>query len=347
MVAIRAQTGEVVWYFQTVHHDLWDYDVASPGMLFEVHREGKSIPAIAVGSKTGNLFILNRETGKPIFGVKEKPVPQTDVDGEETSATQPFPVLPKPLVPQAAVAASDAWGPTEESRAWCRDELSKLRSQGIFTPPSIRGSLFVPGNIGGMAWGGAAYDETNRLIVVPANNLPAEVRLIPRDKFDEESDRGRSLGGDWEFAPQRGTPFGMARRLLVTPEKLPCTAPPWGTLTAIDGDTGQTRWQVPLGQFSGTEKIPGAEHWGTISLGGPLITAGGLVFMGGTIDLALRAFDVSTGRELWKAKLPSSARSSPMTFQGPDGKQYVVVAAGGHGLPMTPLTDTLIAFRLP
>lgn len=346
MVALRAETGEIVWHFQTVHHDLWDYDVASPGMLFDVHRAGRSIPAIAVGSKTGNLFILNRETGEPIFGVEERPVPQTDVQGEQTSRTQPFPVLPKPLANQSPVTANDAWGATEEKRAWCRDEIGKLRSQGIFTPPSLQGSLFTPGNIGGMAWGGAAYDEVNRLILVPANNLSAEVRLIPRSKFDEENDRGRNLGGDWEFAPQRGTPYGMARRLLVGPGKLPCTAPPWGTLTAIDGDTGQTRWQVPLGQFPGTEQIPGAAQWGAVSLGGPLVTAGGLVFMGGTIDLALRAFDVKDGRELWKTKLPTSARSSPMTFQGPDGKQYVIIAAGGHGLPMTPLDDSLLAFRL-
>ncbi len=347
MVALRAETGEMVWHFQTVHHDLWDYDVASPGMLFDVHRGGRSIPAIAVGSKTGNLFVLNRETGKPIFGVEEKRVPQTDVEGEETSLTQPRPVLPKPLARQAPVKPDDAWGIDEKGRAWCRDEISKLRSQGIFTPPSVQGSLFTPGNIGGMAWGGAAYDEANRLIVVPANNLPAEVRLIPRKKFDEESDKGRRLGGDWEFAPQSGTPYGMARRLFVGPDKLPCTAPPWGTLTAIDGDTGEIRWQVPLGQFPGTEQIAGAEQWGTVSLGGPLVTAGGLVFMGGTVDSAFRAFDVTNGRELWKAKLPTSARSSPMTFEGPDGKQYVLIAAGGHGLPMTPLGDSLLAFRLP
>jgi quinoprotein glucose dehydrogenase len=347
VVALRAETGEIVWHFQTVHHDLWDYDVASPPMLFDVHRGGKTIPAVAAASKTGNLFILNRETGKPVFGVEERPAPQSDVPGEETSATQPFPVLPKPLIPQAKVRPEDAWGIDDSDRKWCRAELSKLRSEGIFTPPSVQGSFMTPGNVGGMAWGGAAFDEKHRLLIVPANNVPSEVRLVPRANFHEERTRNRKLGGDWEFAPQTGTPFGMARRLLLGPKRLPCTAPPWGTLTAIDADTAEMRWQVPLGQLPWATKIPGSEKWGSLSLGGPLATAGGLVFVGGTLDAAFRAFDVTNGHEVWKAKLPASARSTPMTFLGPDGKQYVVIAAGGHGVPGLPLTDALVAFRLP
>ncbi len=312
-----------------------------------MHREGITIPAIAGGSKTGNLFILNRETGKPVFGVTERAAPQSTVAGEETAATQPFPVLPKPLSPQSKIKPDEAWGATEQDRAWCKAEMSKLRSDGIFTPPTVQGSLMTPGNVGGMAWGGAAYDRVHHLIVVPTNNLAAEVRLIPRDQFEAESDRGRNLGGDWEFARQKGTPYGMARRFLRAPSGFPCNAPPWGVLTAIDGDTGATRWQVPLGQFPGTERIESGKDWGSISLGGPLVTAGGLVFMGGTLDPAIRAFDITNGRVVWQAKLPSSARSSPMTFKGPDGKQYVVIAAGGHGIDITPLTDTLVAFRLP
>jgi quinoprotein glucose dehydrogenase len=345
VVALNGETGKMVWYFQTVHHDLWDYDVASPPILFDVRRNGHSIPAIAVGSKTGNLFILNRETGKPIFSVEERSVPQSDVPGEETAATQPFPVLPKPLVPQAKVTPDQAWGPDAADRAWCRAELSKLRSDGIFTPPSISGSFMVPGNIGGMAWGGAAYDPAHRLLIIPVNNFPAEVRLIPRTNFHEERERGRKLGGDWEFAPQLGTPFGIARRFLRGPKGLPCTAPPWGMLTAIDADTAETKWQVSLGQFPFGPDTPK----GVVSLGGPLATAGGLVFIAGTLDPHIRAFDVTTGREVWQATLPTSARSSPMTFKGPDGKQYILIAAGGHGVPppLPPLGDSLVAFRLP
>jgi quinoprotein glucose dehydrogenase len=181
---------------------------------------------------------------------------------------------------------------------------------------------------------------------MPTNNLGAEVRLIPRKNFNEEEQRGRSMNGDWEFARQSGTPYGLARRFLRSPKGLPCNQPPWGTLTAIDSDTGEVRWTTVLGQFFGTEKIPSAEKWGSPSLGGPMITAGGLVFIGATLDGFIRAFDVTNGHEVWKAKLPSSARSMPMTYLGPDGKQYVVIAAGGHFPEITPLTDTLVAFRL-
>ena len=339
IVAMHAETGEMAWYFQTVHHDLWDYDVASMPLLYDVHRGGQTIPAIAVGSKTGNLFILNRETGKPIFGVEERKVPQSDVPGEEAAATQPFPVLPKPLAPQWKLTPEDAWGPTEA-------DLGKLRSDGIFTPPSVGGTLALPGNIGGMAWGGEAYDPVHHLLIMPVNNFPSEVRLIPRAQFNDEASRGRSLGGDWEFARQDGTPFGMARRFLRSPGGLPCIAPPWGMLAAVDSDTGEAKWKVPLGQFPGTEGVPGADQWGSIALGGPMVTAGGLVFMGGTLDSKIRAFNAATGELVWTGKLPSSARSTPMTYMGPDGKQYVVIAAGGYGPPVTPLTDSLVAFRL-
>jgi quinoprotein glucose dehydrogenase len=193
-----------------------------------------------------------------------------------------------------------------------------------------------------MAWGGEAYDREHHLLIMPVNNLAAEMRLIPRASFSEEASRGRSLGGDWEFAPQTGTPFGLARRFLRSPSGLPCNAPPWGMLAAVDGDTGELKWKVPLGQIPGAEE----QQWGSISLGGPMVTAGGLVFMGGTLDSKIRAFNTKTGELVWTGNLPSSARATPMTYMGPDGKQYVVIAAGGHGIPLTPLTDTLVAFRL-
>jgi quinoprotein glucose dehydrogenase len=347
IVALNAETGQPVWYFQTVHHDLWDYDVASPPLLYDIHQNGKLIPALAVGSKTGHLFILNRETGQPIFGVQEKPAPKTDVPGEVSSPTQPVPVLPKPLVSQS-FNVDAAWGLGDEDRAWCKEEISKLRNEGIFTPPSLRGTLVVPGNVGGMNWGGSAYDPVRDLLILPASNLMAEVRLVPRDDFLKEWSANRNLHGDWEFAPQRGTPYGMARRFLLAPKfHLPCTPPPWGTLTAINASTGEVKWQVTLGQFAGTEKLPQAKTWGSPSLGGPITTAGGLTFIAGTIEAAFRAFDSETGAELWKATLPTSARSTPMTFQGPDGKQYVVLCAGGHDAASLPLGDYVIAFALP
>jgi quinoprotein glucose dehydrogenase len=345
-VALRAETGERVWSFQTVHHDLWDYDVATPPVLFDVHRENQIIPAVGVGSKSGNYFILNRATGEPIFGVEERPVPKSDVAGEVASPTQPFPVAPRPLSMQA-MDVEKIQGP-ESDRTWCREKIASLRFEGVFTPPSLRGSLLIPGNVGGMNWSGTAYDPGNRLLLLPANNLAVEVRLIPRADLDRERETaGRDLKGGWEIARQAGTPYGMARRFLLSPGGWPCTPPPWGTLNAIDADTGTLRWSVPIGRFPamGAAGAPPPEN-GSISLGGPIVTAGGLVFMAGTFDPALRAFDVATGKELWKGELPTSARAMPMTFRGPDGKQYVVISAGGHGLPVTPLGDWVVAFTL-
>jgi quinoprotein glucose dehydrogenase len=344
VVALRAETGERVWHFQTVHHDLWDYDVAAPPLLFDIHRNGKTIPAIAIGSKTANLFILNRETGAPIFGVEERPVPKSDVLGEVSSRTQPFPLKPAPVSSQS-MSANDAFGIDDSDREWCRAEISKLRTGSIFMPPSLQGNLFMPGNVGGQNWGGMTYDPIHDLLILPTSHLAAEVRLIPRSDFEStrESERHRKLNGDWEFAPQRGTPYGMMRRFLLSPKRIPCTAPPWGTLVAISASTGEKKWEVPLGQLS--PKLPAS--FGSLSLGGPISTAGGLVFVGGTLVPALYAFDVETGQQLWKADLPSSAKATPMTFRGPDGKQYVVVSAGGFGISdLSPLGDYLVAFSL-
>jgi quinoprotein glucose dehydrogenase len=347
VVALNAETGQIVWYFQTVHHDLWDYDVASPPLLFDLHRSGSVVPAIAVGSKTGNLFLLNRETGKPIFGVEERPVPKSDTPGEEASPTQPFPLKPGPLTPQA-MTVNDAFGVTEADRQWCRTEISRIQTTGIFTPASVQGTLVIPGNIGGMNWGGMAYDPLNQLLVLPSNHLASEVKLIPRTELEgvRNSQRGRKLDGDWEIAAQRGTPYAMMRRILLSPNRVPCTPPPWSTLLAIDTVTGQKRWEVPLGflpNMKGGPSLPA--DWGSLSLGGPITTASGLVFVAGTLDPAIYAFDIRTGKQLWRGELPTSARSTPMTYKGPDGKQYLVVSAGGHGIPGTsPLGDYVVAF---
>ncbi len=346
IVALRAETGERVWSFQTVHHDLWDYDVATPPVLFDVHREDQVFSAVGVGSKSGNFFVLNRATGEPIFGVEERQVPKSDVQGEVASPTQPFPLAPHPLALQK-LNVDEIQGP-ESDRKWCRERIASLRSEGVFTPPSLRGSLLIPGNVGGMNWSGAAYDPANRLLLIPTNNLAAEVRLIPRADLDRERETaGRDLNGGWEFARQAGTPYGMARRLLRAPGGWPCTPPPWGTLNAVDADTGAVRWTVPIGRLPALGAAgPPPPQYGSLALGGPIVTAGGLVFMAGTLDPALRAFDVATGKELWKGDLPTSARAMPMTFRGPDGKQYVVISAGGHGLPVTPLGDYVVAFTL-
>ena len=347
VVALRADTGERVWHFQTVHHDLWDYDVASPPILFDWHKDGRTVAAVGVASKTGHLFVLDRETGKPLIPVEERAVPKSDVPGEQASPTQPFPSAP-PSLARTSLTAGEAWGVTDEDRAWCEKTISKLRSDGFFTPPSLQGTIVVPGNAGGMAWGGIAHDRANNILVMPVNNLAAEVRLIPRANVEGERNAGR-LGGDFELAPQRGTPYALVRRLLLAPKALlPCTPPPWGTLAAVKAATGEVAWQVPLGQFPGTEKIADGPRWGSVALGGPIVTAGGLVFTAGTLEAAIYAFDVRTGKQLWKGTLPTSARSTPMTYRARDGRQYVIISAGGHGTPIgPPLGDYVVAFALP
>lgn len=340
LVVLHAATGKMAWSFQTVHHDLWDYDVASQPMLFTMKRNGREIAAVAVGSKTGHLFIFERETGKPLFPIEERRVPASDVSGEQASPTQPVPVMPKPLVPQT-LNAETAWGATSADRQWCQDTIRGLRADGMFTPPSIKGSLLFPGNIGGMAWGGATFDPPHGLIVIPTNRLAAVARLIPRPEFEKEA---KQPHGDWEFAEQKGTPYGMARRFLRNPHGLPCNPPPWGTLVALDAATGVVKWEVPFGVFPGASA---SDKLGSVNLGGAIATGGGLIFIGATLDAHLHAFDVLTGKELWQGELPAGARATPMTYRAANGKQYVVIASGGFDVPGLPLSDTLVAFALP
>ncbi|MDQ1472521.1 MAG: quinoprotein glucose dehydrogenase, partial [Bryobacterales bacterium] len=269
VVALQARTGKIVWSFQTVHHDLWDYDVASQPALITV----KGKPAVAVGSKTGNLFLLDRLTGRPLFGIEERAVPKSDVPGEMASPTQPFPLLPAHLGPVRA----EAWGPTDEEKTWCAAELSKLRYDGMFTPPSLQGSLLFPGNIGGMAWGGVAFDSKSATLFVPYNRLAAVARLVPRASLDQ----ARKDHPDWETATQLGAPYGMQRNFLLTPKGSPCTAPPYGMMAAIDANTGKRKWEVPTGYIPWKGEDP---EMGSPSLGGPMVTAGGLVFLGATFD---------------------------------------------------------------
>ena len=345
VVALRGDTGDVVWSFQTVHHDLWDYDVASQPLLYTMKRGVASIPAIAVGSKTGNLFLLNRETGKPLFGVEERPVPKSHVAGEEASPTQPFPVLPAPLVPQT-FTAQDAWGPTEERRKWCADKVASSLSEGIFTPPSLEGSIVFPGNVGGMHWGGASFDPDRGLLVTPTNRLAVFVKLIPRAEFDAAVKQNRESRLGAELAKQAGTPYGMSRQPFLSPQGTPCNRPPWGTLAAVDVNTGEKKWEVPLGNIPWLPADRQASGLGSINLGGPMTTAGGLVFIGASLDPYLRAFDTETGKELWKGQLPASARSTPMTYRSASGKQYVVIAAGGHDVNDLKQSDSLVAFAI-
>ena len=343
VVALRAATGEVVWDFQVVHHDLWDYDVPAQPMLVDVRRDGRAVPAVVVATKMGHLFVLQRETGAPLFPVEERPVPASSVPGEQVSPTQPFPVRPRALAP-ARLTPGDAWGLNPTEREACRARIAGLRSEGLFTPPSLEGTLVFPGFVGGVNWGGVAHDPTRGLVIVPTNRLPFVVRLIPRERFVAERAAG---GGRGEFAPQRGTPYGMFREALLSPQGLPCNPPPWGALAAVDLGTGDVRWEVPLGVFPELASVPEARDWGSVILGGALVTAGGLVFIAAARDSTLRAFEVETGKVLWTGELPAGGQATPMTSRTASGKQLVVIAAGGHSALRSKMGDHVVAYGLP
>jgi quinoprotein glucose dehydrogenase len=292
----------------------------------------------------GMLFVFDRDTGEPVFEVVDRAVPASDVPGERAAATQPFSTTP-PLVSQAAVTPQDAWGLTFYDRRACRDRIAALRSQGIYTPPSRAGSIQSPGYAGGMNWGGVAYDPERQRIITTVNHLPMVVRLIEPQALDRLQASGDHPHA--EFARQRGTAWSLQREPLLSPWNLPCVAPPWGTLAAVDLRDNAIAWQVPLGSTRDlTPWFVPARTLGTPNLGGPIVTSGGLVFVGAAMDDYLRAFDVDTGRELWKGRLPAGGQATPMTYLAGE-RQFVVIAAGGHGGLGTKQGDYVVAFALP
>jgi quinoprotein glucose dehydrogenase len=323
LLALDAGGGRLIWQQQLVHHDLWDYDLAAEPALIDVTVHGISVPAVLQATTTGMLFLFERGTGKPISAVTERPVPKSAIPTEETSPTQPFPATP-PLVEQRPLTPKDAWGLTFWDRRVCRELIAKYRNDGLFTPPDPRGSILRPGVPGGVGWGGVAYDAHHQHVFAAVNHLPMVVTLIP--PYERE-----------EFKP------------LLSPWGLPCTAPPWGTLVNVDLRRNRIAWQVPLGSTKGTLPwFAPTRDFGVPNVGGPIVTAGDLVFVAAAADSYLRAFDMDTGRELWKHRLPAGGQATPMTYRaGRAQRQYLVISAGGHGALGTPFGDYVIAFALP
>lgn len=345
VVALNIQTGKVAWSFQTTHHDVWDYDLASQPTLATVTYRGRTVPAVLQPTKQGLLFTLDRVTGKPVIPVVERKVPQGGAPGEQLSPTQPFPVAPKPLA-ASHITPDMAWGLTFWDRGVCRKAIASARHDGLFTPPGVQGALVYPFTGGGTNWGGLAFDPGHDIVYVNTSNVLHKVTLIPRKDYAAV----KKANPDVEISPDTGAPFGMRREMLVSPLGIPCNPPPWGQLHAIDMHSGRILWSVPLGTTQ--DMMPFSQYLlgtaGTPSLGGPMVTAGGLVFIGATMDNYLRAFDAKTGKEAWKGRLPATATATPMTYMW-KGRQIVVVAVGGDAMlgNRTWGDDMLIAFALP
>jgi quinoprotein glucose dehydrogenase len=342
VVALDVRTGKLKWGFQLVHHDLWDYDTAAAPMLTTFKLKGLAVPAVIAGNKTGMVFALDPATGKPVLPVEERPVPQSTLFREKTAPTQPFPTATPALVPQS-LSAADVWALSEPDRKWCADAINALSGAAMFSPPSEAGILAIPGNVGGINWSGFAWDGVNGRLIVSVTNLPAKVRMIPAPKF-VTGDRGDLRA---ETTLQMGTPYAMSRAPLRSPSGLPCIKPPFGELVALDLGTGQIAWRTPLGSLDELAPGVGRIAKGSVVLGGPIVTAGGLIFQGGTLDRTLRAFSAADGKLLWSAELPASAHATPMTYEF-GGKQYVVVAAGGSAkIDEERQGDAVVAFALP
>ncbi|MBP2170772.1 quinate dehydrogenase (quinone) [Erwinia toletana] len=347
VVALDIATGRERWHFQTVHHDRWDYDVPSQPALYDVpDGKGGMIPALIQTTKRGEIFMLDRRTGVPVTKVEERVVPQGGVSDDRTSPTQPFSVE-MPSIGTEPLKESRMWGMTPLDQLVCRIEFRQARYDGVFTPPSEKTSIFFPGWAGGMNWGSSSIAENIGYLLVNDSRMGVLNRLVRRQQYDTNvSGDGTHDGG----APQYGTPWGVEQSRFLSPLGIPCQEPPYGTLTAIDLATKKIVWSVPMGTVEDTGPLGIAMHLpvpvGLPTLGGPITTASGLVFMAGTQDYYIRAIDIKTGRELWKGRLPVGGETTPMTYTAQNGRQYVVITAGGNRT--TPIRgDYIIAFALP
>ena len=316
-------------------------------LLVDITREGESVPVVIQLTKMGLVFTFHRETGEPFYPIEERPVPQDGMPGEQLSPTQPFPTKPPPLVKQG-ITPDDAWGFTFLDRGQCRKLIESARHGSIYSPPTLQGTVIVPGIGGGNEWGGGTYIPARNLLITPVWELPWFVRFVPSEDVsaaDAANPRAGLLDGP--PGPVTGIRHAIEQRPLLSFLGSPCTAPPWGLLVAVDMAAGSILWRVPVGVLDKLMPVPIPLLFGTPLAGGPIATAGGLIFMGATLDERLRAFDMETGRELWQVGLPTSANATPMTYMA-DGRQYVVIAAGGHNFQYPDnISDVLLAYTLP
>ena len=345
VVALDAQTGKARWSFQTVHHDLWDYDVGSQPVLIDMPTPAGKVPALIQPTKHGEIYLLDRRNGKPLATVEERAVPKGDIPEDRYAPTQPWSTGMHSFTPPM-LTERDMWGATPVDQLWCRIQFKSMRYTGKFTPPSTHKTLQYPGNFGVIDWGSVAVDEARGLMVVNTSGMPLTVRLVPRAEATPDKIAGAG-NGHQGLSPQFGTPYAVDFAPFLSPLGLPCNAPPWGTLAAVDLKTNKLVWQKPLGTTQDHAPL-GISVPGVFNLGGAVVTKGGVTFIAATIDNYLRAFDTKTGNLLWEGRLPAGGQANPMTYtSSTNGKQYVVIAAGGHGFMGTTPGDYVIAYALP
>jgi quinoprotein glucose dehydrogenase len=347
IAAIDIATGEVVWHFQHVHHDIWDYDTPSAPSLVDLQRDGQMVPALVQTTKQGFIFVLDRRTGTPLFPIEERPVPESDADGEQTSPTQPFPTVPEPTVDHAEMPG--VWAPADAlSFGQCSKDRETYRYEGLYTPPSVEGTFLFPATAGGNNWGGAAIDPRTGILYVNTSQVVQVIRLIPREDYEAEVEAatggGPESGNEAGFYAQEGSPYGIELFEWRTDLGLPCWEPPYGTFSAYDLNSGERLYETPFG-LAQQWGFYGLRAWGSPTLGGPVLTSGGVVLIGASMDNRVRALDAATGQELWSDLVAAPAVSIPAVFTH-QGVDYVVWAVGGNSILKAEVADQIVAYRL-
>jgi quinoprotein glucose dehydrogenase len=339
ITALNADTGKVIWSRQLVHHDIWDYDTNSAPVLVDIHKNGQVIPALVQSTKQGYFFVLNRQTGEPIYPIEERPAPASDVPGEKASPTQPYVALPKQAVP-------DQWPGVSTisdiaSAGYCSREFHRLRYDGPFTPPSLKGTLTFPATVGGVEWGGGAVDPATNTYIVNNSYVTQIYRLLTRKQYEAETHGQKKQN----YFPMKGSPYGFYVDNFTNWLGMPCWKPPYGSIAAYDLNTGKQLWKEPIGEVQKWGfYMP--DSWGAVTIGAPLITKSGLALIGASMDSRVRALDERTGKVLWKTQVDAPSVAMPATYTY-KGKQYVVFAAGGNTLLTPRVSDQLVAFALP
>jgi len=341
IVALDIATGKVRWNYQFTHHDLWDMDIGGQPTLMDMQTADGVKPALLASTKQGSIYVLDRTNGQPIYPITETPVPQGAVEGDHTSPTQPVSSI---NLAAPTLKESDMWGGTPFDQALCRIAFREHRYEGIYTPPSTQGSIVYPGNFGVFDWGGISVDPVRQIAFLNPSYMAFTSKLVPRDEIANQPARKSETEG---IQPNKGAPYGVILSAFLSPLGLPCQAPAWGYVAGLDLTTGKLVYKHKNGTVRDNSPVPLPLPMGVPSLGGTVTTAGGVAFLSGTLDQYLRAYDVKNGKELWKGRLPAGGQTTPMTYTGKDGRQYVLVYAGGHGSLGTKQGDYVMAFALP